>query len=240
MILALTIIQVLGLVLAQFLGVRTGALLTGFFGGLVSSTATTASLARKSKTSYKSDGSSEHLTFLSATGAMLLEGIALVVTGVTDVHIAHIFIFIGPILSIVIMITWHYHTLKNHPHAANKSSFELLPIIKLSLFIVGILTVSKFAQNIFGQNGLLVITSLVSLFEIHGAVIANVQLHESGAVTVVLLSGLLAISLVAACLSKLFLIASLGSPLLKRAAAKSTVVLIIAIALSWMAAINMP
>lgn len=49
MILALAIIQVLGSALAQYLGTRTGAILTGFFGGLISSTATTASLAKKAK-----------------------------------------------------------------------------------------------------------------------------------------------------------------------------------------------
>jgi uncharacterized membrane protein (DUF4010 family) len=81
MIFALAIIQIFGSVLAKYLGTRTGAILTGFFGGLISSTATTAALARRSKVDREGRDTSEVLTFLAATGAMLFEGLVLVIMG---------------------------------------------------------------------------------------------------------------------------------------------------------------
>lgn len=238
MILALAIIQVFGSVIAQYLGVRNGAILTGFFGGLISSTATTATLAKRSKMNT-SDGSAEVLIFLSATGAMLFEGLVLVVAGTSIVHFSHVLIFLGPIFATIGMIVMQYRKKRDHKPSSDHAAFQLLPILKLSIFIVIILSVSKIFQNLFGQNGLLVLTSLVSLFEIHGSVIANVQLHESGSVSVNLLCGLLAISVVASYLSKLFLISTLGSPGLRSHAIRSTLLLFGSLGISWLAAIFM-
>ncbi len=233
MILALAMIQAFGSVVAQRLGTRTGAILTGFFGGLISSTATTASLARRSNVSGKGRSSGEALTFLASTGAMLFEGLALVITGTSEVHLSNLLIFIGPILATVAMIFVEYRKLKERSEMAHSMNFLILPILKLSVFIVAILSISKIFQNLFGQNGLLVITSLVSLFEIHGSVIANVQLHELEYVSDSLLSTLLAISVVASYLSKLFLIWTLGSTLLRAQVIKSTLFLFFSLAASW-------
>lgn len=237
MILALAMIQVFGSVMAQYLGTRTGAILTGFFGGLVSSTATTAALARRSKVSHYTSGAREMLTFLSATGAMLFEGMVLIVTGTPEVHFSTLLIFIGPIIATLGMILVQYKKLTNISGAAETSTFQVLPILKLSIFIVAILAVSKIFQNLFGQNGLLILTSLVSLFEIHGSVIANIQLHDAGAVSVNFLCSLLTISIVASYISKIFLISTLGSPALRSHAIKSTLVLFGALAISWAMAI---
>lgn len=236
MILALAMIQAFGSVLAQYLGARTGATLTGFFGGLISSTATTASLAKKSKVSTNHDAR-DLLIFLSATGAMLFEGLALVATGTTNVHPSNLIVFVGPILATVAMIVFQYRSISDKSGTSDSSTFKILPLLKLSIFIAAILSVSKICQNLFGQNGLLVLTSLVSLFEIHGSVIANVQLHESGAVSISFLCSLLAISIISSYLSKLFLISTLGSSELKSRAIKSTIILFLALGASWMFAI---
>lgn len=238
MILALATIQAFGSVMVQYLGVRTGAILTGFFGGLISSTATTASLARKSRASPKGN-SGEVLIFLSATGAMLFEGLAIVIAGTADVHLSHLIVFIGPIAATLGMIVKEYRTHTNRNSSSDTSTFQILPILKLSFFIVFILLISKISQNLFGQNGLLVLTSLVSLFEIHGSVIANVQLHESGAVSVNFLCSLLAVSVVASYLSKLFLISTLGSSKLRSQAVRCTLILFCSLALSWLIALNL-
>ncbi len=237
MILALAIIQAFGSAMTQYLGTRTGAILTGFFGGLISSTATTAALAKKSKESA-SLGSGEILTFLSTTGAMLFEGIVLVIAGTTEAHLSNLVVFIGPILVTIGMTSIEYRKQDDQTKASDTSNFQILPILKLALFIVVIISVSKVFQKIFGQNGLLVITSLVSLFEIHGSIIVNVQLHESGAVPVSLLCGLLATSIAASYLSKLFLIATLGSTKLRSQVIKRVLLLFISLAISWMIAVE--
>lgn len=237
MLLALATIQAFGAVMAQFLGVRTGAILVGFFGGLVSSTATTASLAKKS-VDHPDAGSGEVLVFLSATGAMLFEGLALVLTGTSTIHLSNLIIFLGPFLTTLLMIAIELKAHKNQQEAPAKiPPFRILPLVKLTCFIVAILSVSKICQIFFGHEGLVVLTSLVSLFEVHGSVIANLQLHETEIISVHFLSGLLAISVIASYLSKLFLIRTMGSDRLRSRCLKRTFFLFCSLAISWLAAI---
>jgi uncharacterized membrane protein (DUF4010 family) len=239
MILALATIQAFGSALAHYLGTRNGAILTGFFGGIISSTATTASLAKRSKVSGKDHGSGEVLTFLAATGAMLFEGLVLVITGTSQVHVSNLLIFIGPLVATLAMIFVQYKKQTKHKESSESAAFLIMPILKLSVFIVAILSISKVFQNLFGHSGLLVITSLVSLFEVHGSVIANVQLHELKGISVGMLSSLLAISVIASYVSKLFLIWTLGSPALRAQAIKSTAYLFLSLALSWTVSMNL-
>ncbi len=237
MIFALALVHIFGSTMTQYLGARTSSILNGFFGGLVSSTATTASLARRSKLSTSTDISDEILIFLSATLAMLFEGVVLVVAGTTESHVSFLIVFVGPILVTITVIFLHSRNQKGRRGTVSSSTFKILPILKLAAFIVAILSVSKIFQTVFGKNGLLVLTGLVSLFEIHGSIIANIQLHESGVITVKFLCSLLAISIVASYLSKLFLISTLGSHLLRAYAFRITLLLFFSLALSWAAAI---
>ncbi len=234
MIFALTFIQVLGALLNRFFGLSRGALLTGFLGGLISSTATTAALAKKSKASSDKDSSQETLVFLAATMAMLFEGVVLVYMGTTQMHFLTLFIFVGPLLVTGAMIFFYSRKVRLKQFESEKILFEIIPILKLSLFIVAVLFLSKLLQNIFGQNGLMVLTFLVSLFEIHGSVIANIQLHEKGVVAMGLLNSLLAISIIASYLSKLFLISTLGSRNFRIHAFKCSLFLFTSLFMSWM------
>jgi len=234
MIFALAIIQVMGSVTAQVLGVRAGAMVTGFLGGLISSTATTATLAKRSKTAAPQEVSTEVLTFLSATAAMLFEGIALLLTGTTGFHFTLILIFLGPILMTALMIYRHSRNLENQGAKLQTSEFQVLPLLKLAAFIIAILVLSKVLQNVLGQKGLMILTFLVSLFEIHGSVIANIQLHDSGVIDVALLGGLLTLSIVASYLSKLFMIYTLGSSALRVQVTQSTGFLFFSLLVSWL------
>jgi uncharacterized membrane protein (DUF4010 family) len=233
MIFALAVIQILGSTLSRYVGSKAGAILTGFLGGLVSSTATTATLARQSKISSQHKNYFETITFLSATGAMLVEAISLLLVGTDKIHPPLFIIFLGPIFVTVVMIFLQSRKLANRNLEIEDSSFKIIPILKLSAFIIAILALSKILQNSFGQKGLSVLTFLVSLFEIHGSVIANIQLQDSGAFGVPALGNLLAISIVASYLSKMFLIFTLGSSDLWRRTLKCTIILFLSLGMSW-------
>ncbi len=233
MVFALALIQIFGSTMTQYLGVRTGAILTGFFGGLVSSTATTASLARSSKIKSEIEPTVEIVTYLSATFAMLSEGLTLALTGSTQFHRSVIFVFVGPIVVTLGLVIHHIRKQSPKIETLNSSTFKVLSILKLSIFILVILSVSKICQSYFGQNGLLFLTALVSLFEIHGSIIANIQLHDSGVVTIRDLCSLLTISILASYVSKLFLIWTLGSPMLRSQIFKITLFLIGSLTLTW-------
>lgn len=245
MIFALVFIQVFGTLMSRILSAHLGAILTGFFGGLVSSTATTASLARNSNLNHlnsnpndkapksNSENFNEILIFLSATSAMLIEGALIVLSGAKDFDLSLMLIFFGPLLTSFIMIVFYSKKTTSKNINTTDNQFEILPIIKLSIFIITILVISKLLQKVFGQNGLLVLTFLVSLFEIHGSVIANVQIFDSQEISLNLLRNLLAISIFASYLSKLFLIFTLGSKDLKIKAMKCTAFLFLSLFISW-------
>jgi uncharacterized membrane protein (DUF4010 family) len=164
---------------------------------------------------------------------MLFEGFALLLSGTREFHFGLSMIFFGPLLMTGVLIYRHSRKLGDRPLTLEPEPFRFLPILKLGLFILMILVFSKMLQNLFGQTGLVAFTFLVSLFEIHGSIIANLQLHESGQSGVRLLGNLLAVSILASYLSKLFLISTLGSPLLRSAAARSTFFLLLSLLVSW-------
>lgn len=234
MIFALAFIQALGFIMRRTLGARGGAILGGFIGGLISSTATTAALAKGSAEGSAPAPATGNLMFLSATLAMLLEALAITIFGTAQVHASLFVIFAGPVTVTLLILFFQARHAANHAAHTEDAGLEILPILKLSAFVIGILTLSKVLQKFFGQSGLLVLTFLVSLFEIHGSVIANVQLHDTGAVTVPQLGNLLAISIAASYLSKLFLVFTLGATALKRTVARSTAALFLSLAASWL------
>lgn len=233
MVFALAFIQALGAAMIRFLGNRKGAILTGFFGGLVSSTAVTVSLARTSAEAPQEDRGKETLTYLAATLAMLFEGVVLLLLGTTEIHVPLLLIPAGPILLTMALIVLLMRKLPHRAVEAEPVEIEVLPVIKLAAFIIAILAVSKLLQNVFGRNGLLVLTFLVSLFEIHGSFIANIQMHDSGAFSVKFLGGLITLSIAASYLSKLFLIRTIGRADLSRVVVKYTGLLFVALAASF-------
>ncbi|MFN8944385.1 MAG: DUF4010 domain-containing protein [Pseudobdellovibrionaceae bacterium] len=233
MIFALTFIQFFSVFMNRFLGVKMGAIMTGFFGGLISSTATTATLARKSKINNTPDNVNEVLIFLSATGAMLIEAAVLVWSGTNREHLDIMIVFIGPMIATLLLIILYSKKGSEKNIQAEEIPFEILPILKLAMFIIGILLMSKLLQNFFGQYGIMIITFLVSLFEIHGSVMANVQLHEDGVVGTTLLGSLVCISIVSSSISKFFLIFTLGNSNLRRPVFKCTAILFFLLFINW-------
>lgn len=233
MILALALIQALSSAFAQYLGTRTGAILTGFFGGIISSTATTASTAKNSNYDQTENNAVEVMTIISAIAAMLFEGIVLVSTGMNEVHYKLLIIFIAPLMTSFLLIYLQYTKISDQKENEQNTDFKILPIIKLTIFIIAILAISKIFQSYFGQNGLFVVTSLVSLFEVHGSLIANIQLHEMNAINTIQLSNLLTLSILASFISKIFLIWTLGSSNLRVKATRYIMLLLASVFFSW-------
>ena len=93
------------------------------------------------------------------------------------------------------------------------------------LFIFVILLVTKILQIRFGQSGIYVLTGLVSLFEIHGSMIANTQIHNQGILQLSDYGLLVAISMFAALLSKLGLVTVLAGRAFKLIVLKLTFVI---------------
>lgn len=239
MIFALAFVQILGSFFNSFFGLKAGAILTGFFGGLVSSTATTASLARKTKfvldsKTNEDENNQSVLVYLSATIAMLFEGIVLVLAG-TSPHfeIQLILIFSGPIIVSSFMIKYYLHKIIFETHSREELNFKITSLLKLSLIILSILFLSNLIQKTIGKSGLFLLTFFVSLFEVHGSLISNVQMYESGVLSKNELKDLFYISIFSSYCSKVFLITVLGSKNLRNKIFKCFLVILLFLILNY-------
>ena len=172
-------------------------MISGFLGGLISSTALTASLAKESKTSDESELSMLSISFLSGTLAMLTEALLVTFLG-TDVFPIRILpVFLAPFMVTLSMII--YRSMKSNTQideTLREKPLRIVPLLKLALFIIAILGLSKILQNFFGQSGLMALTFIISLFEVHGSIIANVQIESSRMISDQVLCTLLAISVI--------------------------------------------
>ena len=167
---------------------------------------------------------------------MLFEGIVVLIAGTAELHWKLLLIFFGPICLTTVLITIQSKKVIRTQTSLAKAEYKILPIVKLSGLIVVILALSKLSQTIFGQIGLVGLTFLISLFEIHGSIIANVRLHDAGSVSVQFLSILLMISVVASYTSKLFLVFTLGTSALRKQVMHDSLMLFIVLGLSGLVA----
>ncbi|MBN8541623.1 MAG: DUF4010 domain-containing protein [Deltaproteobacteria bacterium] len=238
LVLVLITIQTLGGILSQALGSRAGSFLSGFVGGVFSSTAVTAQIARNSHNLTDDENRVATLSFLGSILAQMVLALALAIIGSTG-HLLDVALLIGlPIIGAALLTVFRSRkvrvlgTIPNHRDPLS----DLLGIAKLSLFIIAIIAVSKFLQQEFGQNGLSTLTFLVSLFEVHGSIIANLQLEEHRAIDHAMLRSLISIGLIASLVSKLALGLFLGNRFFKRRIAIWSLFLAMWVLAGWVAA----
>ncbi len=233
-----TVIQYLGQSLSKRLGSRKSSLITGFLAGIISSTALTVLLAKKSAHSKASTETAHFVSYLGATLAMLFEALAFVALGTTEFHASAFFLILGPILITSIAIFLKLRAKKTSTtHLENPASIDVLSTLRLLGFILTVLLLSKALQETLGRFGLVALTFFVSLFEIHGSIISNVQLHNSGAINEKFLCGLVAVSIAASYVSKLVIFQTLGGQVLKIQSRQWTVKIIALLVLIWFATI---
>lgn len=232
LIVALLIIQFLAQELTSKLGPRHGALTSGLLAGLISSTALTVSLANKSKLA-QAQTANLSLQFVAGTLAMLVEALLLVLIGTQDWQFGTFLQFAPSILLTLIWIRklWNPSQMPSEP--AGPIKLDLFSAFKLAGFIFFVLTLTKILENSGGKLGIYFLTFVVSLFEVHGSIIANVQLFESHSLDQRALSTLLCISLIASLLTKVALVQFLGSANLSRQVWKISLTIVGSALLGW-------
>jgi uncharacterized membrane protein (DUF4010 family) len=215
LIFALALLQVLGDLFLRFLGAKSGSIAFGFLGGLVSSTALTATLAKESKEQDEPTTRAASLAFLSATLAMIIEAAMLVFYGSTAFNPEILIVVAGPtFITLILLLRAFLKTKESHFRNADEGKIDFRSVLKLGAFILIAIAVSNALVSFFGAEATLPVTLVMSFFEIHGSIIANVQLHEAAVISTPLLGALIATSFIASFVSKLVLTSSLGSHLL--------------------------
>lgn len=216
LILAVSSIQLMGIVLLKKMNSHAGVIIYGFFAGILSSTALTISLARKSKQLSEEETSVESISFLSATLAMSVQAIILMLITSSKIPFLTLSMFIFPIIVTIILIFQRSIHTKDRSISNNYTVFSWFNTIKLAFFICFILIFSHAAKVHLGDQGLKVVTFLISLFEIHGAIVANTQMYVNQELKLEVLNQLIAISILSSYFAKLLIIYFIGSKYLKR------------------------
>jgi uncharacterized membrane protein (DUF4010 family) len=206
----LGIIQFLGIIIWKKMNSHAGVLLHGFISGLISSTALTISLAKRSKKMTEKEVSIESLSFLSATLAMNLQAMVFLIL-IANIKLSSVIILTTPILITLIIIVLRSIKTKNRPMPIVAKKFSWKNIIKLGSFICLILIAAHFGQQYFGNHGLIIVTFFVSLFEMHGSIVANSQLFVLNKISLDLFNNLLMTCIFSSYFSKILLSSFLGS-----------------------------
>jgi uncharacterized membrane protein (DUF4010 family) len=232
LVFAISFIQLLSCEITKYLGQRKGSLITGFLAGLASSTATVASVARASKASSKNT-TSEILIFIAATIAMQVVCLAIILIGTAGIHYSLLILILAPLAAALVMIYVETRKSPDGHESAQTEEFEFFHVLILTTFIITTIIISKIAQSFLDESGMAAITFIVSLFEMHGSIVANLQLHDAGVINVKQVGALLSVAIIASYISKLFMVYTLGSIELRKKVLRYTGVAFVALGIGW-------
>lgn len=231
----LAVIQLLGMALMGFLGAKAGLAMSGFLGGLISSTMTTASLSQRSKTLELKEDRVHSVAFLTAILAMIFQSALILVTGLENPSFKVLGVLLGPTVATIILIAIRVHrTYDVQVSPEPPAPVSMISLIKLALFIMVVLAISRGLQNLLGDSGPILTTMIASLFEMHATLMANIELSENEHISTFLLMSLLAISFCSTCFSKLFLVYSLASEYMRKKFIIWTILLLVIQLLNWL------
>jgi uncharacterized membrane protein (DUF4010 family) len=173
----------LGHIAQRVAGIRLGMPIAGFFSGFVSSTLAVASLGSQAK-------EAPALTAAASAGALLANLASLMLMTAVLAAIApvllHSMISVlsasGVALLLAALLCWfkdkHHQTLAE---LAPTRAFKLTHALSIALIIAGVVLLTAWLREHFGETGALITAGLVALVELHAAVASLAQLNSVGA-----------------------------------------------------------
>jgi uncharacterized membrane protein (DUF4010 family) len=210
LILTIAAIQFFGYISIRLFGERFGMAITGFLGGLVSSTAVFANLSNSLHFHPKLKLAIIASAIFSIL-AMLVEVMVIILVASPALFFFTIKpIFVMSVVSITIAtFLLHYQKKQGHTLTSVTNPFNLLSILRTSLFIGFTLILIALAKQSIGTEGVLLVSFLGGFFEIHGISLATSLLYLDQHLTMNTARLIIYTALLASFLSKFFLLWSL-------------------------------
>lgn len=171
-----------GYLAIKILGARTGIGLTGFLGGLASSTATTLSFTQRSQTNR--DLSRPFALAIVIAWTVMFSR---VLVEVAALNIALVRLILFPILLSVAagaIYCIYLYTTYQYPEGDDEeiefsNPFQLWPAIKFGLLFAVILLISRAAQVYFGNTGIYLSSILTGLADVDAIALSIAELTQS-------------------------------------------------------------
>jgi uncharacterized membrane protein (DUF4010 family) len=215
---------------------RRGHLLAGVVGGLVSSTATTVSMARQTRA--RPDLSSWFGVGIIVASAVMLVRMAVEVAALNP----SLLLYVGPPLGL--LFAWCLAIvvlLLRHPAEGDgegtgpRNPFRLTPALMFGLFFATVLLLTRWLNEGFGQSGVYLAAIVSGFVDVDAVTLSLASLEASGAVgRDVAATGMLLVAASNFCF-KILLVLALGTRklALRTGAALAAAPLVAALALAW-------
>jgi len=197
MVVLISAVSMLGYVLMRFLGARQGIAVTGFLGGLASSTATTAGLSQKAREAGEAVARYFALGIIIASTIMYFRVLFLVV--VIDSNLARglsLPILAPGILGIGMgLFLWRKRESGADARLDVKNPMELGQAVKFALLFAVVLFGASAAHHYFGSTGVYIASGLAGLTDVDAITVSMARLAREN----VLAPGTAGASILLAC-----------------------------------------
>jgi uncharacterized membrane protein (DUF4010 family) len=227
-------VSYLGYILIKVLGVNRGSAITGFLGGLSSSTALTTAMARRAKEDHDLLKPSVFAAVIASTVMFprTLFEIAVLNPGLNDrlIPFALLMFFAGIIASLFIIKPRENITKK----IDLKTPFALKPALKFAAILLLILALQHFALQVYGTKGVYLISFFSGLVDVDPVALSSAKMAAEGSLTETVALNSILIAAISNTLMKTFYAYILGGKEFGRLFARAATAIVAAGALSIM------
>ncbi|MEB2345008.1 MAG: MgtC/SapB family protein [Deltaproteobacteria bacterium] len=237
LVILISALSLVGYVATRALGAGRGIPLTGLAGGLVSSTAVTLSLARRSAEG-RGDARLDHaLTAgILLAWATMFARIGVLVAAVNAPLLPGIAGPLGAMIAVTgLAAAWHHGRSRAHGAGGDAlplaNPFRLVPAIRFALLYAGVLLAVAFAEGRFPARGLYAVAALAGLTDVDAITLSVAQPNEAVAAGPAIAA--IAIAAASNTLVKCALAAGIGSRALRRHVVTVTAALLVTAAAAW-------
>jgi uncharacterized membrane protein (DUF4010 family) len=217
LVVLITGISLAGYLLSKFWSAQSSTLLAGVLGGLVSSTATTVSFARRTRESAKAVQGATLVILLSGT---VVFARVLVLVGVTAPgHFVAIAPPLGCMLGAMLLIctaVWLRQRKEKAELPPQKNPTELRAALVFTLLFAGVLVAVAAAREYLGERGLYVVAGLSGLTDMDAITVSSAEMAHHGGVSPGIAWRLILVASLANIVFKTAMVATLGAPALLR------------------------
>jgi len=185
MVVLISAVSMLGYVLMRFLGARAGIAVTGFLGGLASSTAVTAGLSQKSREAESTLARYFALGIIIASTIMYFRVLFLAAVVAPGIFRPLAIPLIAPgTLGIVIsFILWRRKSGETEPGLQVKNPMDLAQAVKFAALFAVVLFVARAAHYYFGSAGAFIASGLAGLTDVDAITVSMARLARDGVMT---------------------------------------------------------
>lgn len=201
-----------GYIIYKFVGARAGVWASGILGGLISSTATTVSLARRSKQDQQNPALACFVILLASAVVFLRVAILVGATAPTFARFAVIpFLVMFIVLALLGWSNLRKLPVSTSTMPAQENPSELKPAILFGLLYAGVLMAVAAAKKFLGDTGLFGVAILSGLTDMDAITLSVTQLTASSQISEITGLRLILVASLSNLVFKAGTIAALGS-----------------------------